>query len=95
MNPVGLEIGIIMILAIGAGHILVIKWEYYLGVKSWPVMLVIGMGLIIGSLFTHNVLASAALGMFGATLLWGIHELFKQKKRVEQGLFPQRVSKKR
>ena len=93
MNFYGLVIGIIMILAIGLGHVLVIKWEYYWGAKSWPGMLIIGVGLVVGSLFTGNALASAALGMFGATLLWGIHELFKQCKRVEQGLFPRRPSK--
>jgi mannose/fructose/N-acetylgalactosamine-specific phosphotransferase system component IIC len=94
MNFYGLEIGGIMILAIGLGHVLVIKWEYYWGSKTWPGMLFIGVGFIVGSLFTGNALASAALGMFGATLLWGIHELFKQRKRVEQGLFPRKPFKK-
>lgn len=92
MNYYGLAIGAIMILAIGLGHIIVIKWEYYLGIKSWPGMLAIGAGLVVGSLFTGNILVSAALGMFGATLLWGIHELFKQRQRVAQGLFPKKDS---
>ena len=28
------------------------------------------------------------LGVFGASALWGIGELFEQKKRVERGWFP-------
>jgi hypothetical protein len=88
MNYYGLAIAAIMIAAIGIGHILVIKWEYYWGVKSWPGMLIIGLGLLVASLLVENILLSGGLGMFGATLLWGIYELFKQKKRVEQGLFP-------
>jgi hypothetical protein len=88
MNFYGLIIAAIMIAAIGIGHIIVIKWEYYWGLKTWPGMLVIGLALIVLSLIVENIVLSAGLGMFGATMLWGIHELFKQKKRVEQGIFP-------
>jgi hypothetical protein len=94
MNFHGLEIGAIMILAIGLGHVIVIKWEYYWGAKSWPGMLAIGLGLIIWSLFIDNMLLSGGLGMFGATMLWGIYELFKQQKRVEKGLFPRNPGRK-
>jgi hypothetical protein len=88
MNYYGLTMGIIMILAIGLGHIIVVKWEYYWGSRTWPGMLIIGVGLMIASFFADNTYLSGCLGMFGAMLLWGIHELLKQKKRVEQGLFP-------
>jgi hypothetical protein len=88
MNFHGLAVGIVMIFAIGLGHIIVVKWEYYWGAKSWAGMLVIGLGLIIASLFVGNMLLSATLGMFGATMIWGIHELLKQKQRVQKGLFP-------
>jgi hypothetical protein len=94
MNLYGLAIAAIMIVAIGIGHILVIKWEYYWGVKSWPGMLAIGTVLVISSLFISNTILSATLAMFGASLLWGVHELFKQRKRVEQGLFPRNPSRK-
>jgi hypothetical protein len=86
--------GIIMILAIGFGHIIVVKWEYYWGARSWPGMLAIGLCLIISSFFAGNILLSGGLGMFGATLLWGIHELIKQRNRVEQGLFPKKPNRK-
>jgi hypothetical protein len=90
MNIYGLAMGIIMILAIGLGHIIVIKWEYYWGAKTWPGMLALGLGLILSSLFVDNMLMSGGLGMLGAMLLWGIHELFKQRERVAKGLFPRK-----
>ena len=37
----------------------------------------------------ENTLISAVVGVFGASALWGIGELFEQKKRVERGWFPQ------
>jgi len=88
MNFYGLMMGVIMILAVGFGHALVIKWEYHWGSKSWPGLFAIGSSLVIVSLFTNNVLLSGSLGILGATLLWGVYELFKQRKRVEKGLFP-------
>lgn len=94
MNYHGVAIGAIMILAIGLGHVAVVKWEYYWGSRSWPGMLALGLGLVIASLFTDIILLSATLGMLGATFLWGIHELIKQEKRVEQGLFPRNPRRK-
>jgi len=88
MNLYGLAIGAIMILAIGLGHIIVIKWAYYWGTKSWAGMGLLGTGLIVASLFTKNMLFSAGLGMFGATFIWGVFELLKLKKRGEQELSP-------
>ena len=94
MNFYGIEMGVIMLMAIGFGHIIVVKWEYYWGAKSWPGMLAIGLVLILSSFFVENTILSGGLGMFGATLLWGIHELLKQRKRVEQGLFPRNPNRK-
>ena len=34
------------------------------------------------------------LGVFGASALWGIGELFSQKKRVEKGWFPMNPKRK-
>jgi hypothetical protein len=94
MNLYGLAISAIMIATIGIGHILVIKWEYYWGVKSWPGMLAIGIVLVVSSLFITNIILSTTLAMFGASLFWGVYELFKQRKRVEQGLFPRNPARK-
>ena len=94
MNFYGLVMGIVMILAVGLGHIMVIRWEYYWGSKTWPGLLVIGLLLVVGSVFTGNMFLSGSLGILGATLFWSVHELFKQKKRVENGLFPSNPKRK-
>jgi hypothetical protein len=88
MNFYGLVMGSVMILAVGLGHMLVIKWEYYWGSRSWPGLLALGLLVVISSTLVDNVLLSGCFGILGATLLWGVHELFRQKKRVEKGWFP-------
>ncbi|MEA3442844.1 MAG: DUF4491 family protein [Chloroflexota bacterium] len=94
MNYYGLVMGSIMILAAGLGHVLVIKWEYYWGVKSWPGLLALGLLPIVVSCLVDSTLLSGGLGILGATLLWGVFELFKQKKRVEKGWFPRNPKRK-
>jgi len=94
MNFYGLAMGSIMILAIGFGHMLVIKWEYSWGVKSWPGLFAIGSLLVIISILVDNILLSGSLGILGATLLWGVYELFLQKKRVERGWFSRNPRRK-
>jgi hypothetical protein len=58
------------------------------------VYLVIGVACIVGALFIENTLLSAVVGVFGASALWGIGELFHQKKRVEKGWFPMNPNRK-
>jgi len=94
MDYLGLVMGAVAIVAIGLGHVLVIKWEYYWGARSWPGMAVLGAGMLAVSLFSGNVFLGGTLGIFGAILLWGVHELFKQRDRVERGLFPRNPERK-
>ena len=61
---------------------------------SWVVYLVIGLASIMGALFIENAILSAIVGVFGASALWGIGELFEQKKRVERGWFPKNPKRK-
>ena len=95
MNYYGMVMGGVMILATGLGHVLVIKWEYYWGRKSWPGLLTIGSFLVVGSILTGNVFLSGSLGILGAVFLWSVYELFRQSKRVEQGLFRRNPKRKR
>lgn len=79
---------------IGMCHPLVIKTEYYFGTKPWWIWLVCGLVAIVGALFVENNFFSTLLAVFGASLLWGIGELFSQKKRVENGWFPMNPKRK-
>jgi len=90
----GLIIAFSTFLVIGLCHPLVIKTEYYFGTRPWWVFLVIGLLLIVGSLLVNEVILSSLLGVGGASLLWGIGELFEQKKRVERGWFPKNPKRK-
>jgi L-lactate permease len=84
----GVAIGAIVFLIIGIMHAAVIKGEYHLGVKIWPIFLVAGIACAVGSLFIPNVVGSASLAVLGFTLLWGVGEIKKQNERVKKGWFP-------
>jgi hypothetical protein len=45
-------------------------------------------------LFVENTIVSAIIGVFGASALWGIGELFSQKKRVQKGWFPMKPKRR-
>ena len=59
-----------------------------LGYTSLDYYLLIGLASLAAALFIENTIISAVVGVFGASALWGIGELFQQKKRVEKGWFP-------
>ena len=86
----GLIIGIATFLIIGIFHPIVIKGEYYFGVKIWWLFLLSGVITGVWSLFVADVLWSTLLAVWAASSLWGIGELFEQRKRVQRGWFPAR-----
>ncbi|WP_368488708.1 DUF4491 family protein [Clostridium sp. BJN0013] len=92
-NYYGFIIGLFMLLLTGIGHIVVIKGEYHLGARIWPIFLIISISSILLSTIVENNILSAFLGILGFTFLWGILELFKQKRRVEKGWFPKKIIK--
>ena len=88
MSLTGIVIGAATFLTIGMFHPLVIKAEYHLGVRSWWMFLLVGLGCIAGSLFSGGVW-SILLGVVGFSSLWSILELVKQRQRVNKGWFPE------
>lgn len=93
MNLHGLVIGIVAFVIIGVFHPIVIKMEYYIGKKAWPVFLIAGFLLTGLSLYIKNITVSAIIGITGFTSFWSIHELFEQKERVKKGWFPHNPKK--
>lgn len=91
----GLVIGLATFVIIGIFHPLVIKGEYYFGVKCWRAFLVMGIIALSGSLFVSDIIWSTLLAVWGTSSLWGIGEVFEQRKRVEKGWFPKRETKKK
>ncbi len=94
MNFTGIVIAAATFVTIGLWHPLVIKVEYHWGTRPWVVFLVVGVACIVAALFIENLIVSAAVGVFGASALWGIGELMKQKRRVERGWFPMNPKRK-
>lgn len=90
LHYTGIIIGVSTFLIIGLFHPLVIKGEYYFGVKCWWVFMLAGIASIAGSLFVENIVWSTLLAVFGASSFWSIGELFEQRKRVARGWFPKR-----
>lgn len=98
----GMIIAVCTFLIIGLCHPLVIKQEYYSGTKYWWVYLLIGivcicLAFIVPNWFSSEktgIIISAILGVTGASFLWGIGELFAQKKRVQKGWFPMNPKRK-
>lgn len=90
----GLFIGLATFMVIGIFHPIVIKCEYYFGVKCWWWFLIAGIAGVAGSLLTANVTFSALLGVFGFSSFWSIGEIFEQRKRVERGWFPKNPNRK-
>jgi hypothetical protein len=89
MNFEGLIIGVCTFLIIGLFHPIVIKAEYYFGVKVWWVFLLLGLVGVAGSLVVANTLLSTLLGVFAFSSFWSIKELFEQRERVRKGWFPE------
>lgn len=88
MNFSGIIIAVITFVIIGLFHPIVIKAEYYWGVKCWPLFAIIGIVLLGISLFVSNILIASAIGVTGCSSLWSILEIFEQRERVRKGWFP-------
>ena len=84
----GLIIAVVTFLIIGAFHPIVIKSEYYWGVKCWPVFALVGAILPGISLFVSDVLLASVIGITGCSSLWSVLEIFEQRERVRKGWFP-------
>ena len=90
LNYSGLIIGLATFLIIGIFHPLVIKGEYYFGVKCWWAFMICGLIGAALSLISDNYIVSILLGVFSFSCFWSIKEVFDQRTRVEKGWFPKR-----
>ena len=88
LNFTGIIIGIATFFIIGLFHPIVIKSEYWFGVRIWWVFLLTGLAATVVSLLCDDVTWSALAAVFGASSFWSIGELFHQRERVRKGWFP-------
>lgn len=94
MNLIGIFIAVATFLVIGIFHPIVIKSEYYFGVKCWWVFALAGVFFLALSLFVDNIVASSVLGVVGCSSFWSILEIFEQRERVRKGWFPKNPKRK-
>ena len=89
MNITGIIVGLATFLIIGLFHPIVIKAEYYQGVRCWWMFLIAGIVFCILSFIVDNLIASTILGVTAFSSFWSILELYQQKERVRKGWFPE------
>ncbi len=87
-NLLGIFIGLCTFLIIGMFHPLVIKGEYFFGVKIWWIFLITGILCGFFAWYVDNLFWSIILGVTGFSAFWGIGEIFQQQERVRKGWFP-------
>lgn len=90
----GIIIGFVTFLIIGLFHPLVIKGEYYFGVRCWWAFLALGIVTGALSLICSNLYCSIILGVVAFSSLWSILEVFEQRERVRKGWFPKNPKRK-
>ena len=94
LNFTGVIIGIATFFIIGIFHPIVIKSEYYFGVRIWWIFMLMGIVATVVSLLCSDVVWSSLAAVWGASSFWSIGELFHQRERVRKGWFPKRPEKR-
>lgn len=94
MSFTGIITGFVTFLIIGLFHPLVIKGEYYFGVRCWWAFFVAGIVTGALSLIVSNLYCSIILGVVSFSSFWSILEVFEQRERVRKGWFPKNSKRK-
>jgi len=92
MNFEGIIIGIGAFLIIEILHPVLSKPNIILE-REFGLYSLLGDFFIVLSLFIESVIIAALIGVLGFSLLWGIHELFKQEERVKKGWYPKNMKR--
>jgi hypothetical protein len=87
-NLLGLAIGLCTFLVIGMFHPVVIKCEYYFGVKCRWWFVVLGIVMCIVAIMIHDIFWSTLSGVVAFSSFWSVKEIIEQRERVRKGWFP-------
>lgn len=88
MNINGLLVGLATFFIIGIFHPIVIKAEFYLGVRCWWMFALAGILSAVLSMIATGMVLSTILGVVAFSSFWSILELVHQRERVRKGWFP-------
>lgn len=90
----GIFIGVCTFLIIGIFHPVVIKCEYYFGVKCWWVFAALGVAMCLVSICVSEAVWSSLAAVTGFSSFWTVKELFDQRERVRKGWYPKNPKRK-
>ncbi len=90
----GIVSGLATFLIIGLFHPVVIKCEYYFGVKCCWWFVVFEVVMCTCSYFIDDIFLSIVCGVTGFSSFWTVKEIFDQRERVRKGWFPANPKRK-
>jgi len=90
LNWIGMIAATATFIGVWIGHVSVRKIEYVSPTVWVPSIVALFLGLLLefGALLSEDLYISAALGIFGITVLWDSLEFWRQHHRVEKGHAP-------
>ncbi len=90
LNWIGFIAAISVFSGIWLGHVSVRKIEFLSPTVWLPSTVALSLGIILEvvAILTSNMYLSAALGIFGITLMWDSLEFWRQHRRVAKGHAP-------
>ena len=84
----GLAVGLATFLIIGLFHPIVIKGEYYFGLRMRWFFFILGIIMCALSVLASDYVISILAGVTAFSSFWGIKEVNEQRERVLKGWFP-------
>ena len=84
----GLTVGLATFLIIGLFHPIVIKGEYYFGLRMRWFFLILGVIMCAVSVLASDYIVSILAAVTAFSSFWGIKEVNEQRERVLKGWFP-------
>jgi hypothetical protein len=93
-NLLGLAIGLCTFLVIGMFHPIVIKSEYYFGVKCRWWFVLLGIVMCVVAILVSDIFWSAISGVVAFSSFWSVKEIVEQRERVRKGWFPRNPKRK-
>ena len=88
MNINGLLVGLATFFIIGIFHPIVIKAEFYLGVRCWWIFALAGILSAVLSMIATGMVLSTILGVVAFSSFWSILELVHQREGYVKAGFP-------
>jgi hypothetical protein len=80
----GLVLAVVTFVTIGIGHVLVRRLHARFGTRPALVFFLVGLSVLLLSLFSADDLLSAVLGITAITLVWDGVEIFRQESRMRR-----------